>query len=355
MMKLADIVREINNLDEMSQQRLLAYLQTSVGQSINAKDPIIKEIAKRKNEKGFVCPHCQSTNSVRFGKYTVKNGNKTVQKQRYNCKACSKTFTDLTNTPLFRTRKIDKWLKFVECMIEGHSLRKSSELIGGISWGTIFYWRHKVLSAMQQVPVETFQGIVEMDETHFLFSEQGKRNIKGRKPRKRGGKATKRGISKEQVCVLVARDRQKMTLSTVLELGRIVTKRLDKVISPSLSDDNVLCTDAWRAFSTFAKKKKLEHYRFNSKCPIRTLKGLYHIQNVNNYHSRLKKWMSRFNGVATKYLNHYLAWFRYLDMKSYEKTTSNLKDMLIRACLYLMDKTNRALRKMQFKNAMLAE
>lgn len=112
-MELADIVREINNLNEMFQ--LLAYLQTSVGQSIKAKDPIIKEIAQRKNEKGFVCPHCQSTNSVRFGKNTVKNGTKTVQKQRYKCKECSKIFTDFTNTPSFRTRKIDKWLKFVEC------------------------------------------------------------------------------------------------------------------------------------------------------------------------------------------------------------------------------------------------
>ncbi|AOM81716.1 hypothetical protein BBEV_0322 [Salisediminibacterium beveridgei] len=32
---------------------------------------------------------------------------------------------------------------------------------------------------------------------------------------------------------------------------------------------------------------------------IRT-KGL--IQNVNNYHRRLKGWIQRFNGVATKYL-----------------------------------------------------
>jgi len=64
--------------------------------------------------------------------------------------------------------------------------------------------------------------------------------------------------------------------------------------------------------------------------------------------------MVRFNGVASKYLNHYLAWFRYLDMKSYEKTTSDLKEMLIRAYLYSMNKTNKTLRDMQFNNAMLA-
>jgi len=62
-----------------------------------------------------------------------------------------------------------------------------------------------------------------MDETYFLFSEKGKRNISDRKPRKRGGKAKYRGISNDQICVLVARDRQKMTFSGVLGRGRIRT------------------------------------------------------------------------------------------------------------------------------------
>ncbi len=43
------------------------------------------------------------------------------------------------------------------------------------------------------------------------------------------------------------------------------------------------------------------------------IKGLYNIQNVNNYHRRLKGWIQRFNGVATKYLNNYLAWFQVLE------------------------------------------
>jgi hypothetical protein len=29
---------------------------------------------------------------------------------------------------------------------------------------------------------DTFSGIVEMDETNFLYSEKGKRNIEGRNP-----------------------------------------------------------------------------------------------------------------------------------------------------------------------------
>lgn len=137
-----------------------------------------------------------------------------------------------------------------------------------------------------------------MDETYFLYSEKDKRNIIERKPRKRGGKAKYRGISKDQVCVLVARDRQKMTYSGVLGRGRIRTTKLDEA----------------------------------------------NIQNVNSYHSRLKKWMGRFNGVATKYLQHYLAWFRYIDSKEYENTSSNKINMLVKSCLYTVTETNTKLR-----------
>lgn len=104
-------------------------------------------------------------------------------------------------------------VRFIECVIEGYSLRKCAEQLNGeVTHVTLFYWRHKILAALKQIP----QGIVEMDETYFLFSEKGKRNIAERKPRNRGGKAKYRGISNDQVSVLVARDRQKMAYSGVL-------------------------------------------------------------------------------------------------------------------------------------------
>lgn len=70
---------------------------------------------------------------------------------------------------------------------------------------TLFYWRHKILAALKQIPTETFQGIVEMDETYFLYSEKGRKDISERTPRKRGGKSKYRGISNDQVCVMVSR------------------------------------------------------------------------------------------------------------------------------------------------------
>ncbi|MDF2723448.1 MAG: ISXO2-like transposase [Paenibacillus sp.] len=212
---------------------------------------------------------------------------------------------------------------------------------------TLFYWRHKILAALKKIPTAAFQGIVEMDETYFLFSEKGRRKITERKPRKRGGKAKYRGISNDQVCVLLARDRQKMTYSGVLGRGRIRTTKLNEAIGSHLSDKNVLCTDAWRAFNSYANSKGLVHYRFKSDGKQR-VKGVYHIQNVNSYHSRLKKWMDGFNGVATKYLQHYLAWFRYVDSKEYENTTSTKKQMLVSSYLFSMTDKNTVIRRSVF-------
>lgn len=41
--------------------------------------------------------------------------------------------------------------------------------------------------------------------------------------------------------------------------------------------------------------------------------GVYHIQNVNAYDSRLKQWMRRFHGAATHYLANYLGWRRLIE------------------------------------------
>jgi len=38
-----------------------------------------------------------------------------------------------------------------------------------------------------------------------------------------------------------------------------------------------------------------------------------HINNVNAYHGRLKEWIRRFHGVATKNLPTYLSWRRTIE------------------------------------------
>jgi len=151
-------------LKPVEQHRLKEFFITSLS-SLSASEPVFQEINERKNKEGYTCTLCNSKQVVRFGKYMVKVGLKEVERQRYRCKDCKKTFTDVTNTPLYRTHKPDKWIEFIKCMLEGYSLRKSAELIGGVHYVTLFYWRHKILAALNQMDFDKFSGIIEMDET----------------------------------------------------------------------------------------------------------------------------------------------------------------------------------------------
>lgn len=117
----------------------------------------------------------------------------------------------------------------------------------------------------------------------------------------------------------VARDR-----STGKTLTQVLTSRtaknIGKALVPALAMDVVLCSDNASAYRTLAKAMDIE-LRCVPTNPKKRLKGVvYHIQNVNAYDSRLKGWMFRFRGVATKNLPHYLGWHRYLDVPATKPT-----------------------------------
>ena len=54
-------------------------------------------------------------------------------------------------------------------------------------------------------------------------------------------------------------------------------------------------------------------------------KGFFHIEHINNYHSRLKEFIRPFKGVATKYLNNYLVWYNLVE---YAKETTTEKEQI---------------------------
>lgn len=296
----------------------------------NAEVPletIMQELRDARFSKGFICPHCESKSVKRHGFYDGR--------QRYKCKDCNKTFSDTTNTVITGTHYPDKWLAYVECMLQGMSLRKIAEQLK-IHVSTAFFWRHKILLALMREPSESLKGIIEADETYMLESLKGKNRVKKlgtRKARNRGGVSQFRGISREQVCILVAVDRNGEIVSQVAGYGRISSMEIEGVIGDYLKDATCICTDAGKNFITYAKEKELEHYVLNARKGER-VKGIYHIQHVNNYHKRWKDWMAKFQGVATKYLNHYLEYFRYLERFKSMGAKRMKQDMLVRAFVH---------------------
>ena len=134
---------------------------------------------------------------------------------RYRCKVCKRTFNALTKTPLANLRMKDKWASQTQAMIDGVSTAKAAARCG-VHYTTAFRWRHRFLASLAGDKPKGLIGIVEGDETFILESFKGKRSGIPRKPRKRGGKSAKRGLSAEQIPVIVARDRQGATTDAVL-------------------------------------------------------------------------------------------------------------------------------------------
>lgn len=304
---LNQIVDALEELEPQQKQLLLRILEetTSVTESaVQRKLSSLDEIRAARFHNGLSCPHCGgSSNFKKNGTYRGR--------QRYLHKGCGHTFNDLTNTPIHRTKYPEKWASYLQAMEQGYSLRKCAELVG-ISLQASFEWRHKILHALSQIKTQTLEGIVEADETYVLCSEKGKRKL-ARKARKRGGVAKKRGISDEQVCVLVARDRTKATVAEVATFGRLSAATLDQLLTSRLQSGVILCTDEEPTFRKYAREQKLPHEKVNPGKKRYVTKEIYHIQNVNAYHERFKTFLHHFRGVATKYLNHYVAYHRFLD------------------------------------------
>ena len=203
-----------------------------------------------------------------------------------------------------RLRKKECWLAYGAALAAGMSLTKAAAHCG-VHLTTSFRWRHRFLRAPTATR-EALGGVVEADETFFRRSHKGSRRWRRaagsleRRPRRRGERAGKRGLSAEQVPALIARDRAGHTVDAVLpDLG---AEAIGAALAPVVAGDAVLCSDGAKAYAAFAAEHGLRHEPINIAAGVRVRDGAFHIQNVNAYHGRLKGWMGRFNGVATRYL-----------------------------------------------------
>ena len=272
------------------------------GLSSGTPDPGLPQRIGRERLAGFGCPHCGGDEVHRWGQASGK--------PRYRCRACHKTFNPLTGTPLSGLHYPDRWPDQARALIEGETLTKAAARCR-VDYTTAFRWRHRFLKALAGDKPSRLSGIVEADETFILESFKGKRHDLPRKARKRGGKASKRGLSAEQIPVMVARDRAGAATGAVLpRLDAVsITAALGTVIAKSAE----LCCDGGSAIKAFARRAKVTFHVLPAPGkPLPEAPDL-HINNVNACHGRLKEWMRRFHGVATVNLPHYPGWRRTIE------------------------------------------
>jgi len=222
------------------------------------------------------CPHCASPGATRRG---FSNN-----LRRYHCGNCKKTFNCLTGTPLARLRHKGRWHEFGASLAADETIVQSAQRCT-VANSTAFRWRHRFLEAVTSVV--KLSGIVEADETFVLESHKGSRSLDRN--------------------VLVAVDRSGTTECAILQ--NLSAACLENALRPLLNSDTLLVTDGCTSYPPCAAALGITHEAINLSAGER-VRGEIHIQTANSRHERLKSFLRKHRGVATRYLDSYLRWYK---------------------------------------------
>ena len=326
-MQKVDIKAIVKNLNKEELRDLISVAQ-GVLSALFSSDEIKDNIKESRFSKGYECPKCQC-------KDVNKNG-KTRGRQRYICKRCRCTFDEFTMSPFSGTNLgLDKWLKYCELMILGLSIRQCSTEIG-VGVKTSFYMRHRILDVINlSLKNDMVEGIVEVDEVFIRHSYKGNHSKSTtfkmpREPRKRGkGKndKKKRGISNDQICIETGIDRKGNIVMGAVCNGRITTNDIVRFFDGKIGEDVTFVVDSHKSYFSINKDLNVELKQVPRGKSM--LDSVYHLQHVNSLHSGFKRWLMSFNGVSTKYISNYLAWFKFLQLSKKNKKSDRIKDMLV--------------------------
>lgn len=288
---------------QMMVNQLSDYQVNQIAQTVIRYLALNKELTEIKPD---CCPYC-GDQDARFIRKGIQRG-----KHRFQCKSCGHKFTyDSKQVTSNSQQPVESWVVVLEDTLALKSLDSTAERIG-VCHSTAFHMRHKLLFYMEAAMAdsEPLEALIEADETYVLESQKGTR-VTHRKPRKHGEGASKRGLSDEQLCVCVAADRGNHVVARCVNRAKPSSEDIANALAEHIAERSLLLCDGAASYNYLAEKTDCE------KIPLighESYNKVYHLNTVNNLHSRLKEMLRTFRGVSTKYLNRYAALFALIAM-----------------------------------------
>jgi transposase-like protein len=254
---------------------------------------------------GVRCAHCQQTKVHRHGSF--------AERQRYRCLSCRRTFSDFTKSPLSYSKKPTLWPVYARCAKGSLTVRRCAESVG-LSVSTAFRWRHAILDEVVNRDDTMLSGWIELVDLWFAYSEKGSRQRK-EEPRRRGGASPSRW-DRARVHVIVACDRQDAVFSDVVLAGRVSAGDLARSLAGRIEGTPLILADQGRMgpYASFARKLAYEFRDCRS--TRKSTDESWSVSTAIRYCARFSSWLTRFCGVATKYLTNYLGWHRLLERRN---------------------------------------
>lgn len=295
------IEQVIPQLDVVERGRLLGALKRSIEDEMAEDEP---------EEEPGGCPRCGCGHVVRKGRSDGR--------QRWLCKGCGRTFTAATGKVLALTKlPAAKWFDYAGLFVDRVPLRECAERVG-VSLKTSWFMRHRMC--------EVAEGMLPAFEAGPGLQGGGRREVRARqlhgqpheeragfsmprRARKRGRDGVRRGVSGDQVCVLTGVNSKGDVFLDVAGVGPLESGAAEELLADRALEGAVVWTDMRAAYSKpLARLKVAEHVRVDSKDRSTGVVNL-----VNSLHSRLEAFLARFRGVASRRLQRYLMWFKWLE------------------------------------------
>ncbi len=189
-----------------------------------------------------------------------KNGHKS-QSQRYWCYDCQKSFS-ITYNSITRSSKLtyNQLKTFLQCMYDYKPLSETA-LEVGISQTSVFELEIKIFDALDKIYNKIIlKGIIQADEKYVRTSFKGfPKNKMPRISRHNGKENRISGISKDQVCIVVAIDEEDHLIIKVVGNGPASTKMISTALENKIASNSILVTDNKSSYIEFAKNNNLKH------------------------------------------------------------------------------------------------
>ncbi|HEX9105749.1 MAG TPA: IS1 family transposase [Longimicrobiales bacterium] len=288
---------------------LAATLKWSEDPPLTPSLGLIKAVREARFSDQLACPRCRSPNVVRWGKFS--------RRQRYKCRHCRRTFSDFTATPLAYSKKPALWPAFAACMVECLSVR-SAALRLRLDKDTTWRWRHALLAAHLRTGMGALAGTVELVLQRRAWCDKGARHL-ARPPRSRGQRCPQ--TQGDGVWIVIATDRSGQAAARVA--GRRPTRQpIQELLARDCRRARVLLGRGQRLSPIALAARALNvEFRPVPACGLpENRRSSAHNINAVRYARAFWRWLERFRGVSSRYLQRYLHWFWILEPLLYRHT-----------------------------------
>ena len=273
-----------------------AFLKENYGARYGNHHRKVGDSCEAEMVNSFVPAKCPLCGSDKF----KKNGYTGSGVQRYKC-VCSKTFLPTTGT-IFDDHKlsISEWMEYCLNLFRHVSITADS-WNNKNAFTTSRYWLQKLFLTLEEVQHGIIlSDTIWLDETFYrVIAEEVERNDEGNKLR---------GISKNQICIGVATDKQH-TVFLVEGIGKPTQKRTYEIFKSHIAPNSTLIHDKEQSHKKLVKELALNSVCYASK----DLRGLLDKDNpmypVNRAHAILKMFLNAHGGFNRDDLQGYLNLF----------------------------------------------